>query len=445
MTCDEYIAKVDAVRQLLELATSIAPEEPEPRLSETSLSASQREAFYGLMESTGSMLTEAFERRRNPGVEGTGSASIKIEDPEVAATFTRFLFNAIHQVRMPSQQVLLMRSILSLITSDFELLVSKVVRAVMEAKPSIVSGANSTITLADLESLDDIRAARSMIVGRKTDELMRKSFDDWARWFGEIGVRWRDMTSDWAGLVEIFARRNVMVHAGGLASEQYRAVLREAKMPANALPRIGEKLDLNGEYLADASERLLAFGVLLVAGSWLQLVKRGDTKECQSWIVSRTSQLLERGHFVAVRAISGVVLENSRNRLSRTSALSLQTSGWVARRELNECADVEREVEAWDVDGIDLRFAHVRPVLLGDDDRAVADIGELVKRRNVTRADLLESPLYRPLLERRRADLLSLFDTAAVGGCKDQETSQAPAAAGTEESEICAGQPQTAD
>lgn len=258
---------------------------------------------------------------------------------------SRILFNAAHQVRMPSKKLLVRRSMLLLAVSDFELLIGQVAACIMDLVPGKANAGDASITLAELELLGDVRAAKKVVIDRKVDDLLRQKMENWVSWFDGIGVKWKNMTDDWCQFAEIFARRNVVIHAGGKVTAQYTDALQSAGCRKPDLPALGTDLELDDSYLTLASEQLLGFRVLLVAGSWLQ-VEKSNTHKAEEWIASRCQHLLELQHLFAVNAICRTVLEYSRGRLLRTTELRLQTMAWVARKDRGMLTKYERRLRS---------------------------------------------------------------------------------------------------
>ncbi|MCV7250660.1 hypothetical protein H7J86_00605 [Mycobacterium hackensackense] len=408
---DMFVSQAGAIRDLRQFATDADERRLDVETAREGLSQSQRAAVREGMVSVATALKSAADAA-DAGESKEFSVNFDPGDPAVERAIGRMFVRTFHQFRMPSRKLLLKRAVLLLAVSDFELLVGEVMRAVLLDQPGKAGLGDASISLTELEQIANVEEAKRVIVDRKVDDLLRKSMDEWATWFDRIGVNLKDIPDEWPSFIEIFARRNVVVHAGGRVTEQYLSVLRSAGLRDTELPELGTNLKLDDTYLDASSEHLLSCGVLLVAGTWLQLRKR-NSKKAERWIVSRTEQLLELEHFRAVRTISSTVLERSRGRLRREIELALRTMSWVARRELGDVESVQKEVREWDSSGIDLKYAHARAVLLDDDDMSVRQINELVERKSLTAVELVASPMYRDLIARRRADLLP--DIAAHG------------------------------
>jgi hypothetical protein len=428
IACDGYLARVDAGRQLMNLAADDKMAEPFTKQA-AHLSPGQKKDYRETLTLFAEGLASMFEG--DPAQREPRSLSFKVVgDRDVERAVTRAILRGAHLVRMPKRSELLRRSMLTLLASDFELLLSEVVPAVLLERPSLLNAAESSLSLQELEALPDVDSARQLIVQRKVDDLLREGIGQWSNWFDKFGVKWRDMIEDWPAFVEVFARRNVFMHAGGVVSPQYLKALRDAGARESEIPALGAKLELDQAYLEAASERLLAFGFLLCTGTWLQLRKEDSTTTLK-WVLSRVDGLQEQDHPAAVEAICKRILTSSRGRLSRTIEVSLNIAHWVAQVELGRAINVRSEIEKWDNEGLDLQYAHAKSVLLEQDDRAVAEIGILIERGDLTVSDLVNQPLYRRLVNLRRSELLGYdsgqmeLDLGAPAGSIGSEKSNA--------------------
>ncbi|MEI7055763.1 hypothetical protein WBG06_08090 [Nocardioides sp. CCNWLW239] len=400
---DEFLARMDAAAELLDFAAASPEREVDFEIMSFGLTGEQLKKFGKSARDLAQVLLKFVDK--DPDLRPKERQVVKLEDPTVARVIYKLLNRVGHNGRMPSRRTVLLRSMLAHQISEFEFTLSQLIRLILVSRPELLSG-NASITLAELEGLGDVASARELVIERKVDDIMRCSMDEWSSWFNGIGVKFKEMTDDWSTFVEIFARRNLMIHTGGRVSEQYVRQLRDANKSPAEMPGVGDQLDLDEEYLLEASEQLLAFGFLLITGTWLQ-VNKATASKAEAWISTRLEQLLERQHYRAARVISNTVLSKSRGRLRRPTEISLQIMLWTARKELNESEAVMREVTAWDPGGLDLRYSHARSVLIEDDDRAVSEIKELLRRNDLTTVDLLTSPLYREIIDRRGQELIS--------------------------------------
>jgi hypothetical protein len=400
---DRFVAQIEADQRMLDL---IAEGAPFSRASNTItrmrsvLSEEQSANFGDTLEHLATAIGEVAD------VAGTGEnaeRSIKFKDPIVASAVLAVMRDLVHGVRMPEEGQVIRRSAFISMISDFESLVAAVAKAVLSETTDLIPLDDSTISLAELNRLGDIAAARNAIVARKVDEILRGSVVDWGEWFGKIGVKWHDMGIDWPEFVELFARRNAHVHAGGAASEQYLQFVRSAGGDTSSV-RPGEELLLSRTYVQTAATKLLAFGILLVGGVWLQVEKK-NTAAAENWLVNTIQYRLDNDDFEAVYLASNRILSAARDRWSRSRISIIQTANWVAGLHLGKEDSVRKAVAAWDTDGLDLVIAHAKTVILGPEDRAVKEVSKLLGEGRLTLVDLVVNPLYRSLVEMHAAQI----------------------------------------
>ena len=120
------------------------------------------------------------------------------------------------------------------------------------------------------------------------------------------------MADDWCRFVEIFGRRNIVIHAGGTVTGQYLSLLRSAGCSEDDLPLLGEELELDDSMLRARATTACIWGTAF-GGTWLQLRKNASLT-AELWIKERTEHLLELEHFSAVKTICRTVLSRSRAR-----------------------------------------------------------------------------------------------------------------------------------
>lgn len=412
MAGETFASRIDANAKLLQMAGRVKkrPIVPEPANLNV-LSGEQKAAYEQAlsdMANSFEKVRKEIKRRKGHGKKEKRrnfSAKITIADPTAAAAFNRFFMEAVHHARMPSTAQLLRRSVLVLLVSDFESLIADVARVVLRERPGVGSIDAATITLAEMQSLETVAAARKVLIDRKVEDLMRQSLDDWTNWYAKIGVKWTDLTEDWTAFAEVFLRRNVHVHADGRVSHQYLDSLQAAGAKAADLPTLGDLLDLSDDYLNGILDRLLAFGILLVGGTMLQL-RPDETSVAERWLVAQVTRTVETGRPLVTQHVAATILRTSRDRWSRTTISGIQVAMWVAMLELEMRKEVESQVRRWDVDGLDLKIAHAKAVLLGDYDRAVLQVKDLLERGHLTVIDLVGQRLYRELMENRKDELL---------------------------------------
>jgi hypothetical protein len=146
----------------------------------------------------------------------TGDASIK------AARVQRKTVNAQRAF------ILLHRSFLTSMVSQYDSFLGRLLRLIFLAKPEILNASEKEMTFAELTKFDSIQAARDFIVEKEVESIIRKSHADHFAWLERIlSINLRVDLDAWPPFVELTERRNLFVHCDGVASSQYIAVCKE--------------------------------------------------------------------------------------------------------------------------------------------------------------------------------------------------------------------------
>ena len=215
-------------------------------------------------------------------------------------------------------------------------------------------------------------------IGRRT----RGSIEDWVpREFTALGVDVPAAWCDWPVAVEVWARRNVLVHHAGLADEKYAR-----RVPAAAQ---GSVLEVDGEYLRTAIDVLcgLLLGVILV--TWAGQPGRSSFVT-QLAEVYAASAAAERRWPLA----ESLYTVSARVEVEREHAATSQVNAWLARIQHRGPESVQADVTNWQVDGLPRRFTLARMILLGNADGSIAMLPELVSNGELTEDNLRDWPLF---------------------------------------------------
>lgn len=291
---------------------------------------------------------------------------------------------------LPNREQLTSRAFLVTAVSSFEILFSKVVRCVYDRNPTALSKSDHAFTLEELSQFSSIEEARQALVSQKIDSLLRESVDAWLKWLQRTtNLDMSEAISFWPEVREIFARRNILVHADGCINQQYIEALQRASMDTSQLVH-GEKVPLTTSYLKDSLEKLLAFGILLVFAVWTKLYK-AESGQAIGWVLSCQTFLIHREMWLAISLISAH-LESAK--CSRAQSLSNRIDGWLAGKHLHGPDSIREAVEAWDISGLSHRYRMTKCLLLNLHDEAKKHVIFALRTRQLTRFEVATNPLF---------------------------------------------------
>jgi len=298
-------------------------------------------------------------------------------------------------------------SLLMGIVSDFEVFIAALIRAQLAIRPEILRSSEQKYTFQDIDLFETLDEFREYCAERMAENLLRGGFEDWMEWFSNRHkVKIPGVTDTPVELMEIFQRRHLFVHNGGVVNDLYLAKV--ASLPE--LPDKGTQLRITGDYLVSSMDRLSVAAVALVAGVWLKLFPtRSAAEELDGLMTSVTYGLLQDGHYEAVRQISEWHQTFVLNDESRIVSM---VNAWLSRRVLSGLESVRDEIEAWDTSTLAGRFKLVKLALLEQNEEAYA-LAKLLLGTD----ELSESSWHTwPILENVRLFAASEGDVDASAG-----------------------------
>lgn len=137
----------------------------------------------------------------------------------------------------------------------------------LHARPERYKGSDRKYTLADLLQLESLDQLISKAIDDEIDQEMRKSHEEQVAFFEKVfDVQIKKHYENWPKLIEIFERRNLAAHASLIVNAQYHNKLSIAG--SKDIPKIGEKLKIDGDYLVSAIDKLIEFCLMIGISAW---------------------------------------------------------------------------------------------------------------------------------------------------------------------------------
>ncbi|GAA1463785.1 hypothetical protein NE857_00325 [Nocardiopsis exhalans] len=325
------------------------------------------------------------------------SSTLELKSANVSTALMQLLTESRIFMRSDIRPETLRKSILITSASTFEMLFGRMAERVYKVNKSALDDSEykfSLQQLAEFETLDD---AREFLTERRISALLRESIEGWEKWLSKSvkGTSMTSLSSDWDGIREVFARRNVIVHNGGYANHIY---LKTAKGSKSKKVALGEELKVDEDYFSERIQGLLSLGIITSADVARRLHK--EESENIADLVFRYAQIsLRRGAWDSAISLSEYSLKS---KINRRQQLRSQIINWTAKKKLFGLEKIESEVSSWDVSGLSDEFSHCKLVLLGKNEEAAKSIELLVESKKLSVVDIATDPLYdeaRELLE----------------------------------------------
>lgn len=185
---------------------------------------------------------------------------------------------------------LLPRNFLVSYVSEYDAYLGELIRNLLLLKPEIIDSSEKNISLSDLMSLGSVEAARSHMIEKEVESVLRKSHSEQFNWLEKtFSLTLRKDLEVWPTFIELTERRNLFVHCDGIVSSQYLKVCGNAKLAP--LPDIGEQLKVNKGYLNKSYESLYEIGVKLCHVLWRK-IRPDDIENAENSLSHVTYELL---------------------------------------------------------------------------------------------------------------------------------------------------------
>ena len=114
--------------------------------------------------------------------------------------------------------ILLHRSFLTSMVSQYDSFIGRLLRLIFLAKPEILNASEKEMTFADLTKFDSIQAARDYIVEKEVESIIRKSHSDHFAWLERVlAVNLCVYLVAWLPFIVLILRRILFVHCDGIA------------------------------------------------------------------------------------------------------------------------------------------------------------------------------------------------------------------------------------
>jgi hypothetical protein len=262
------------------------------------------------------------------------------------------------QVRV-ARLAVLNASLLTSAVSNFEVLVSNLIKGFLRARPQALTSADSKYSLAEVAAYEKLEEFLDFARDRYVEGVLRGSFDDWMSWFDkQLKIRLQQLSQNEGQLREIFQRRHLFVHNGGRVNRLYLGKLADVV----DLPALDSQLTVDSEYLVRALDALSSAGVILAALIIRKLFPAernehpADTMASQAVLESLLNGRWSVAATVTAALRDGCVADDTR--------YVMRVNGWLAHKRVDGVEAIRSEVESWQVAALAPRFQLARLALL---------------------------------------------------------------------------------
>lgn len=286
------------------------------------------------------------------------------------------------------QKEILYRSSFINLLSTVEWFFAQILHYHYDKHPESAGIKKKTLTLEELKSFESIKDAENYLIDDKIEGILRSSFKDWLQTLkNELNLSLA-YTNDFENeLIEIYLRRNLLVHNGGVVNSIYLSKVSEFyKEKYN----INDKLEISKEYLERAISLLHTVFTLISCELWKKLEPNNE---------DRCSLIMELGFDYLKRQMwdlseissTFLILDKKMPISSRTAA---QLNFWLSKKNGGKYNDVSKEILDADFSDKSKLFQIALYSLREEEDLFFNLLPQVLKTEELNVESLLEFPIF---------------------------------------------------
>jgi hypothetical protein len=249
------------------------------------------------------------------------------------------IVNHISNVRKTNKHINLLytNSLISLL-SNVEWFFSQILHYYYDEHPESAGVQKRTLTLKDLKTFGSVEDAEKYLIDVKIDEVLRGNFESWTSLLKEdIGLGLGYLKDLMDELIEIYQRRNLFVHNGGVVNSIY---ISKVKENLRQEIEIGEKLSVDKQYLENSICKLQKAFILIGAELWKKL--NPDDEKRGEILGEIVYENLLHSRWDICEGLCYFSLNDSKiNPVDKTIA---QINYWLCKKEVGQYGQIEKEV-----------------------------------------------------------------------------------------------------
>lgn len=232
-------------------------------------------------------------------------------------------------------------SLISLL-SNVEWFFSQILHYYYDEHPDSAGVQKRTLTLKDLKTFGSVEDAEKYLIDVKIDEVLRGNFESWTNLLkDEIGLGLGYLKDLMDELIEIYQRRNLFVHNGGIVNSIYISKVKD-NLRKNI--QVGEKLLVKKEYLENSICKLQKAFILIGSELWKKLSPENEKRgEILSAIVYEN---LLHSRWDIAEGLCFFLLNDAK--ISPVDKTFAQINYWFCKKELGQYAQIAKDIEKVD-------------------------------------------------------------------------------------------------
>lgn len=226
--------------------------------------------------------------------------------------------------------------------SSVEWFFSQLLHFFYDKHPESAGVQKKTMTLLELKSFGSIQDAEKHLIDVKIDEVLRGNFESWINILkSELSLNLGYLNDIMDELTEIYQRRNLFVHNGGIVNSIYMSKVNEKQRDGIML---NDKLTVDKVYLDNAICKLQKAFILIGAELWKKLSPDDKTRgEILGEIVYEN---LLHSRWDICEGLCYFSLKDAQ--INPVDKAIAQINYWLCKKETGEYKSIEKEINNTD-------------------------------------------------------------------------------------------------
>lgn len=238
-------------------------------------------------------------------------------------------------------ELLYKNSLISLLSS-VEWFFSEILHFYYDKFPESTGIQKKTMTLAELKSFGTVNDAEKYLIDIKIEEVLRGNFESWLTLLkSELSLKLGYIDPIEADLIEIYQRRNILVHNGGIVNSIYLSKVNEANRKG---VNIGDNIRIDKVYLDNAIRKLQKTFILIASELWKKLDK--DDKKRGDVLTDIIYENLLKSRWDICEGLCFFVINDAK--LEPIDRLVAQLNYWLCKKKTDQFSSIKEEIDKVD-------------------------------------------------------------------------------------------------
>lgn len=286
------------------------------------------------------------------------------------------------------QKELLYKNAFIGLLSSVEWFYSQVLHFYYDKHPEAAGIKKKTMTLEDLKTFGTVQDAEKFLIDSKIEEVFRAGFDAWMDILkDEVKLKLPYVRPFFNELLEVYQRRNLLVHNGGIVNSIY---ISKVSSEISKDLKIGDKLTITSEYLENAICKLHIIFTLIAAELWKKLEPNEESRA--DILNSIAYKNMNQGRWEVSEWLS-CFIKDDENLKSRVKTVG-QLNFWLSRKKRGNRELVIGEVLKADFTDKSLRYQLAVSALTDNKEEFFELLPETLRTKSLEIEELLEFPIF---------------------------------------------------